>query len=82
MSKRVTKDEQQELVLSDTLLPPDLLDRARGRRGEGGLLRRHGAVLDPDGQEFCRYRPPKYLEHIAEAVLRSRRPSTSASTRR
>ena len=25
-------------------------------------------VVDPEGREFCRYRPPEYLDHIAERV--------------
>jgi len=43
-----------------------------------GLVDPHGKVnfydgtvrvVDPDGEEFCRYEPKDYLEHIAEAVM-------------
>ena len=26
-------------------------------------------VVDPDGNELCRYRPEQHLEHIAEAAV-------------
>jgi len=100
MSKRVTKEEQQELVrigdemvefakttikvfddvvlkdpatvdlvLSDTYCHRTysigLVDPAGKVNFYDGTVR----VVDPDGNELCRYRPEEYLEHIAEAVL-------------
>jgi F420-non-reducing hydrogenase large subunit len=100
MSKRVTKEEQQELVrigdemvefakttikvfddvvlkdpatvdliLSDTYCHRTysigLVDSAGKVNFYDGTVR----VVDPEGNELCRYRPEQYLEHIAEAVL-------------
>jgi F420-non-reducing hydrogenase large subunit len=58
-----------ELVLSDRFCHRTysigLVDAAGKVNFYEGTVR----VVDPDGSELCRYRPPEYLEHIAEAVL-------------
>jgi F420-non-reducing hydrogenase large subunit len=100
MSKRVTKEEQQELiqigkemvefgkttikVFEDIVLKNkayvDLIlsDFFCHRTYSIGLVDANdkvnfydgtARVVDPDGNEFVRYRPKDYLEHIAEAVM-------------
>jgi F420-non-reducing hydrogenase large subunit len=100
MAKRVTKEEQQELirigeemvefgkttiqVFEDVVLANkayvDLIlsDMFHHKTYSIGLVDKNDKVtfydgtvrvVDPDGQEFCRYQPDEYLEHISEAVL-------------
>ncbi len=58
-----------DLILSETYCHRTysigLVDAAGKVNFYDGTVR----VVDPDGNEFCRYRPEQYLEHIAEAVL-------------
>jgi F420-non-reducing hydrogenase large subunit len=100
MSKRVTPEEQQELirigremvefgkvtlkVFEDIVLKNQayvdliLSDMYSLRTYSIGLVDANdkinfydgvARVVDPDGNEFCRYQPKDYREHIAEAVM-------------
>ncbi len=100
MSKRVTREEQEELiriggemvefakttikVFEDIILKNpayvELIqsEMFRHRTYSIGLVDDAGKVnfydgtvrvVDPEGKEFCRYKPEQYLEQIAEAVL-------------